>query len=110
MLMKSPRKNQRSPEGQAYQSLYKLNRWRLGRLRFLQQHPLCAYCMKQDRIKAASVVDHIRPHRGNATLFWSEANWQALCRECHDVAKARLERGLTQELDAQGWPLSVYPK
>ena len=28
-------------------------------------------------------VDHIEPHRGNWTLFTSEANLQVLCESCH---------------------------
>ena len=29
-------------------------------------------------------LDHIIPHRGDETLMWSESNWQALCKPCHD--------------------------
>ena len=32
----------------------------------------------------AAVVDHIIPHRGDEKMFWDEANWQALCKRCHD--------------------------
>ncbi|TPW30330.1 HNH endonuclease, partial [Martelella alba] len=40
----------------------------------------------------AVVVDHIRPHRGNDDLFWDRANWQPLCRHCHNSAKQAEER------------------
>ncbi|WP_295219971.1 HNH endonuclease signature motif containing protein, partial [Ruminococcus sp.] len=33
---------------------------------------------------AATVVDHIIPHRGDPHLMWDESNWQALCKSCHD--------------------------
>lgn len=33
---------------------------------------------------AATVVDHIIPHRGDQKLFWDRSNWQALCKSCHD--------------------------
>jgi 5-methylcytosine-specific restriction endonuclease McrA len=28
-------------------------------------------------------VDHVKPHKGSATLFWNWSNWQALCTSCH---------------------------
>ncbi len=59
-------------------------RWRKARLRFLRQHPLCVECEKQGRIKGATVVDHIVPHKGDHDLFWDTDNWQALCKRCHD--------------------------
>jgi len=36
------------------------------------------------RLNAATVVDHIVPHKGDAVLFWKQSNWQALCRDCHN--------------------------
>jgi 5-methylcytosine-specific restriction enzyme A len=59
-------------------------RWRATRKRFLAIHPLCAECRRLGRVKAATVVDHIVPHKGSANLFWDESNWQALCKKCHD--------------------------
>ena len=59
-------------------------RWRKAREAFLRQHPLCAECHASGRFAAATVVDHIRPHKGDRRLFWDRSNWQALCRECHD--------------------------
>jgi 5-methylcytosine-specific restriction endonuclease McrA len=41
----------------------------------------------------ADVVDHVVPHKGDMTLFWSEANWQPACKRCHDSRKRVLERG-----------------
>lgn len=43
---------------------------------------------------AATVVDHIIPHRGNEELFWDEDNWQGLCKRCHDRKTWREKRGL----------------
>jgi 5-methylcytosine-specific restriction protein A len=40
--------------------------------------------MKQGRYTKATVVDHIKPHRGNQKLFWDEDNWQPMCKQCHD--------------------------
>jgi len=49
-------------------------------------------------VKAATVVDHIIAHKGNANLFWDESNWQALCKRCHNsktaAADGRWGRGI----------------
>lgn len=58
--------------------------WRVARRSFLSAHPLCVECMKENRLTAATVVDHIIPHRGDMKLFWDESNWQPLCKICHD--------------------------
>ncbi len=66
------------------------SRWDRERLIFLRTHPLCVMCHEQGRVTAATVVDHIIPHKlkealnsGNAEaiakaqkLFWSRKNWQ----------------------------------
>lgn len=38
------------------------------------------------------VADHIRPHRGDAALFWDDGNLQCLCTGCHSSAKQKEER------------------
>jgi 5-methylcytosine-specific restriction protein A len=60
------------------------SRWNNRRKAYLAKHPLCAECERNGRIVPATVVDHIVPHRGNDSLMWDEANWQALCKPCHD--------------------------
>lgn len=62
------------------------HRWRKARLEFLLMHPICAMCGQP-----ATVVDHIKPHRGDDRLFWDRTNWQALCRTCHNRHKQREE-------------------
>ena len=64
-----------------YQYLYG-RRWKAARLRYLQSNPLCVAC--KPRTQAATVVDHIKDHKGNAELFWDTSNWQPLCKSCHD--------------------------
>lgn len=63
--------------------------WRIARLRFLRNNPLCAECLRQARITPATVVDHIIPHRGDERLFWNQDNWQPLCKCCHDQKTAK---------------------
>ena len=66
-------------------------RWRTERKYYLAMHPICVECEKNGRIKAASVVDHIVPHRGDYKRFWDRRNWQPLCKRCHDSKTARGE-------------------
>jgi 5-methylcytosine-specific restriction protein A len=58
--------------------------WNRERKKYLDAHPLCVQCLKQGRFTKATVVDHIKPHRGDRLLFWDRDNWQALCKACHD--------------------------
>jgi 5-methylcytosine-specific restriction protein A len=59
-------------------------RWRAARKRFLLNHPICGECERVGMLTAATIVDHIIPHKGDSDLFWNESNWQALCRQCHN--------------------------
>ena len=59
-------------------------KWRKASKAFLRKNPLCVMCLKEGRYTAATVVDHIKPHRGDSTLMWDSSNWQALCKSCHD--------------------------
>ena len=59
-------------------------RWRKASRAFLRAHPFCAECLRHNRVTRATVVDHVKPHRGDRELFWDEGNWQPLCKKCHD--------------------------
>ena len=63
-------------------------RWHKERTAYLSRNPLCAECERGGQVKAATVVDHIRPHRGDVALFWDRRNWQALCTNCHNIKTA----------------------
>ena len=65
------------------------SRWQRESKRYLESHPLCAECMKKGVYTKATVVDHVTPHRGDQRLFWDRANWQALCKPCHDSKTGR---------------------
>ena len=64
-------------------------RWARTRAGFLTRNPLCVACEVAGRVTAATVVDHIVPHRGDHARFWDRANWQPLCRRCHDAKTRR---------------------
>lgn len=68
---------------------------------------------------AATVADHIRPHRGDPALFFDPTNLQSLCDEypwrCHSSVKQSEERlGYSKAIGADGWPIDpnygVKPK
>ncbi len=61
--------------------------WEKVRAAFLMDHPKCVRCDG-----AATVVDHIIPHRGDMKRFWSRSNWQPLCRSCHSRWKQSTEQ------------------
>ena len=86
--------------------LYACQRWRLLRVRILRDNPLCVYCEQAGRITAATVVDHIRPHRGNLDRFWDRDNLQPLCKTCHDsVAEQKDRLGYAPGVGVDGEPL-----
>lgn len=69
-------------------------RWQKARAAFLAANPLCAMCSQPESPVAATVVDHIVPHRGDDVLFWDSDNWQALCAHCHSSPKQKIEKRL----------------
>lgn len=68
-------------------------RWRKASKLFLASHPLCHECEARGVVKAATVVDHNKPHQGDEVLFWDESNWRAKCKECHDRKTATYDGG-----------------
>lgn len=86
--------------------LYDTKRWKALRLYQLGMEPLCRLCKQVDRITAATVADHVIPHKGDVDLFFDGDNLQSLCKTCHDVTKSRQEhRGYVGGCDASGMPL-----
>lgn len=79
--------------------------WVRARAAFLKSHPLCVMCLSQGLLIAADTVDHIKPHRGDLALFWDQANWQPLCKPCHDGPKREQEfTGTLRGCDTAGVP------
>lgn len=78
---------------QPHKRLYGLKRWQRLSRRFRRAHPLCAACANAGRTVAAQVVDHIRPHKGDESLFWDWKNLQSLCGSCHGQKTARQDGG-----------------
>jgi 5-methylcytosine-specific restriction protein A len=73
-------------------------RWRKYRKFYLTSHPLCVECKKMNKITIATVVDHIRPHKGDMKLFWNNSNHQGLCKYHHDSKTAREDGGFGHKM------------
>lgn len=98
------RRSDRSDEAKAYRRLYNNRAWRTRRAELLMDEPLCRYCARQGRVTAATVADHIEPHRGDLDLF--EGELQPLCAPCHSSAKQREEHGgYSGAMDLEGYPI-----
>ena len=76
-------------------------KWKAARAAFLVAHPRCAECGTR-----ATDVDHVIPHRGSDPLFWSQENWQALCRRHHRAKTIRDDMPATANLV---FPLDIKP-
>lgn len=87
--------------------LYSHSRWRRVREFFLRRHPLCVMCEAEGRVELASVVDHIKPHKGDMALFWDRNNWQPLCASHHSGEKQRIDRGIEplKRIGLDGFPV-----
>lgn len=83
-----------------YRSWYKLARWVRERATFLLENPLCSdYFGIHGVVKViATIVDHIKPHKGDWDLFWDQGNWQSMCKPCHDRKTAVEDGGLGRKL------------
>lgn len=86
------RKQSDRERGTAHERGY-TSAWSKARAAFLAKHPLCAQHQRDGRVVAASVVDHVRPHQGDMTIFWDSDNWQSLCKPCHDRKTATEDGG-----------------
>jgi 5-methylcytosine-specific restriction protein A len=62
--------------------------WRKARLAFLMTYPLCVDCGR-----AANIVDHRDPHRGDPIVFWDRSRWQSMCASCHGRKTASFDGG-----------------
>ena len=83
-------------------------KWQRERLAYLHQNPLCVMCQAEGRVTAASVVDHIVPHKGDPKLMWDRGNWQSLCAPHHNSDKQRIDKGgqSPRIIGLDGWPAS----
>jgi len=88
-----------------HKRLYNSAAWKRLRLALLEREPLCRMCAATGHTTAATVADHVIPHRGDLELFF-HGELQPLCATHHDGAKKRQEaRGELIGGDTDGVPL-----
>jgi 5-methylcytosine-specific restriction endonuclease McrA len=63
-------------------------KWRAARESYLAKHPSCINVGQPGCTNDATCIDHIKDHRGSASLFWNRKNWQPMCHHCHSVKTA----------------------
>ena len=63
-------------------------------------------CKEKGLTTVADQVDHIVVPNGNGTLQRDPSNHQSLCASCHSIKTNGQGRGWTNEMDADGYPLS----
>jgi len=75
------------------------------RARWFALHPLCVHCTIVGRVRLAVELDHVIA-LSNGGSDDDPANWQGLCRECHDT-KTRADRGwgAARGCDVDGLPI-----
>jgi 5-methylcytosine-specific restriction endonuclease McrA len=89
---------------EAWQHFYGTALWQRRRKLQLLEHPLCKFCAERGVVRAASVADHVIPHKGDYNLF-ALGELQSLCAPCHNSSKRYVElRGHGIDVDADGWP------
>jgi 5-methylcytosine-specific restriction endonuclease McrA len=86
--------------------MYKTRLWRNLRRIHLDRYPLCARCRVEGRLVAATVVHHLKPHRGDMVLFNDPRNLASSCKPCHDRVEQGIEsRGYDKAVGLDGWPI-----
>jgi hypothetical protein len=71
---------------------YGLVIWHAIRDEQLAKQPLCERCLARHVVRAATVVNHRQPHRGDWELFVA-GPFESCCKPCHDGEVQREERG-----------------
>lgn len=91
-----------------YDYLYNTAHWKKLRLWKLRHDPLCKLCLARGRAVQASIVDHIKQHKGSLELFNDVENLQSLCVSCHNAIKQQQERsGYSKASDVNGYPTDI---
>ncbi|MBS7696258.1 MAG: HNH endonuclease [Chelatococcus sp.] len=95
---------------QPWRAWYSLPIWRHPqtglRAHQLRRKPLCERCDQRGIITPADTVNHVKPHKGDWSLFIDPTNHQSVCKACHDsIVKAEEMRGYPIGNDVSGRPI-----
>jgi 5-methylcytosine-specific restriction protein A len=84
---------------------YQRAAWKKRARHQLERFPLCQQCLRENKITAAEVVDHLERVSGNINTFWTSPI-QSLCRAHHDSWKQGIEaRGYDDTIGSDGFPV-----
>ncbi len=61
--------------------------WRKIRRKYLEEHPTCELCRREERVTPAKIVHHIKPLSEGGSN--DEENLMALCKSCHSHLHAK---------------------
>ena len=79
--------------------------WKTKRAHQLRIEPLCAICEAKGRVIAATVADHIEPHKGNYNAFIL-GPLRSLCAACHDNLSGFTHKPYdSKAIGADGFPI-----
>ncbi|MDL2243914.1 HNH endonuclease [Parabacteroides sp. OttesenSCG-928-J18] len=76
-------------KGWIHKNVYNTSKWRKLRLQKLQEQPLCEVCKKNDIIKLATQVHHIKEISTGYSdekmleLAFDYTNLESICKDCH---------------------------
>jgi 5-methylcytosine-specific restriction enzyme A len=91
-----------------YQWMYDSPQWQARRRQQLRHHPLCAACLQDNVIKAATVAHHVQDHKGDWGLFCNSP-LESLCKPCHDHVYLGSEvLGYQPGFDISGRPYKTH--
>ena len=69
-------------------SFYKSKAWRECRQSFLAANPLCMRCLKEGRVKPATIVHHTiyltKETVNDPSISLNFENLEAVCQDCHN--------------------------
>ncbi|MGQ2989507.1 MAG: hypothetical protein ACT6RD_03400 [Brevundimonas sp.] len=83
--------------------------WDLASKGHVRNDPLCRYCLLIGEYRAATLTDHLYPHRRFEGVFWIKTYWISSCDDCHVGFKQRIERKGKAALDALAIRLGLPP-
>ena len=94
MPSKPPRLGQRAPQAKqprlpdlreaSHKRGYDATWHKLSRMVRMEE-PLCRHCLREGRVTAATLVDHIVPLSQRLDLRLDRTNLQSLCVRCHSL-------------------------
>lgn len=82
------KKRQVSHAARTHSAVYQTKEWKADRKAHLAANPLCVECMKEGRVEAATVSDHVIQVEAGGDM-WNWLNRQSLCASHHNRKSAR---------------------